>query len=256
MSNTLTVPPAGKTYSIVPSGKPELPWLLTMRGEKVGEFVSCDDALAQAAHELRQTPKHTAYRIVSLDTETTGVDDDDEVWEIGLVVRDPALGPDGDREFHAFVEHDLARAERLPDSFRADHDQRYDASAALSKAEAGAWLREILTSEKGGEESRPLFLLGAIPSFDQEKVKPLFRLAAESEDEWPLWHYRLQCIESIARGYLMGRGIHVPLTVSSDDLVAMTGFVVLGPNGESLYDRHTALSDAQWALDWYDHMTS
>lgn len=251
--SALTVPPAGRTYSITPSGDDARPWALTIGDSPAGLFSTCNDAISRAAEALWETPKYAQYLIAAIDTETTGVLDDDEVWEIGVVLRDPQLGRAADRRVHMFVEHDLAKVSRLPESYQLDHNSRYDAAIALSQEEAGAALRDLLVNAADG---RPLYLLGAVPSFDERQLKPLLQSVPDIDggEAWKPWHYRLQCIESIARGWLYGRGVVAPMTIGSDDLVAMTGFVVADQDGNPLYVRHTALDDAQWALDWHDHL--
>jgi hypothetical protein len=76
-----------------------------------------------------------------MDTETTGLSPDDHIWEWAAIRREA----DGTMTaYHCFVEHDLTKAKALPESFRADHDTRYDPDAALglatsSSCSAGRW---------------------------------------------------------------------------------------------------------------------
>lgn len=250
MTSSLTLP-QGKTYSIVASGDSRLPYRLHLDGRGPQDFATANEAVAAAADALHDVPKYSRYLIAAIDTETTGVGDKDQVWEIAAVLRDPELGPVADQRLHLFVEHDVEKASRLPASFLADHDERFDPAAAVSPEQAGVILHRFLTARAQG---RPLYLLGAVPSFDERMLKPCLDAAAGDDDSGIVWHYRLQCVESYARGWLAGRGIRVPMTVSSDDLMAMTGFIAVNDAGQSLYARHTAVDDAQWALDWYDHL--
>ncbi len=79
--------------------------------------------------------------IIALDVETTGLGDSDEIWEVAAFIRRPSGHAGG---LHLFVEHDVARAERLPEMFRADHDARYRPHEAVSRETAAVLLAAVL----------------------------------------------------------------------------------------------------------------
>lgn len=209
----------------------------------LGLFPTADDAIHAVCHRLRHK---TPFVIAVIDCETTGLGSEDEVWEVAVILRYEDLGPEHDVMLHLFVDHDRMRAADLPQSFRDDHDARYDPREAVSREEAAKRILAFLT-----EPGRPVYLLGAVPSFDERMLGRLFG------DSCPFpWNYHLQDIESYARGWLRSRGVPVPMTVSSDDLTALTAFKNHDADGQPLHIRHTACDDARWALDWYDHLTT
>jgi hypothetical protein len=179
--------------------------------------------------------------LVFMDTETTGLSLDDDVWEFAAIRREA----DGsESEHHLFIEHDSEKCSRLPESFRADHERRYDKGAAVSPLKAALTISGLFTD-------RP-HVVGAVPNFDTERLALLlarFDLAAG-------WHYHLIDVENLAVGYLAGRrsmskaGVVVPtLPWDSDDLSAACG--ITPPTDE----RHTAMGDVRWAMALYDAVT-
>lgn len=218
-------------------------------GTSLGCFADHHAARAAAVDHLAALARYT---IAVIDTETTGLGINDEVWEVAVILRRPDLGPEHDKVTHFFVEHDQALVEALPAKYRVDHDARYDPDLALSREAAATALIDLLLGI-----DTPVYLLGAVPSFDERLLKKLFvhsPRAAEMTEGVP-WNYHLQDIECYARGWLSAQGLHVPLNVCSDDLVALTGMATRDDQGSELYARHTALDDARWALAWYDFLT-
>lgn len=175
--------------------------------------------------------------IVITDTETTGLSPDDHIWEFAAIRR----GPDGQTtRHHAFVEHDLALVKALPDSFRADHDARYDPTTAITPGE----LVERISVVFAG---RP-HVAGAVPNFDTERYARLLR---HYGIDTPPWHYHLLDVETLARGYLLGRASRGDLDAAmalefADDSDALSRAVGVEPPGEGV--RHTAMGDCEWAL--------
>jgi hypothetical protein len=178
--------------------------------------------------------------IVFLDTETTGLALDDEVWDFAAVRREP----DGSLfSMHTYVRHDPAKAARLPESFRDDHGARFDAARAMSPADFAGWVRPLF-------EGRP-HLVGAVPDFD---VRHLRRLLGTNGYDDP-WHYHLIDVETLAVGFLAGRayltGERTPaLPWDSDELSRALG---VEPPGDGV--RHTAMGDVTWSMQMFDVVT-
>jgi hypothetical protein len=179
-------------------------------------------------------------RIVFLDTETTGLSLDADIWEIAMIVRDPGMA--ADVEFEFFVEHDIAKAAALPESFRADHDARYDPEEAFTRRDA-VWAVWATT--------RDAHIVGAVPNFDTERLALLLRAHGFE----PAWHYHLIDVESLVVGALYGRSTGgeisgaVDLPWDSDWLAKQVGVEIT--EGA----RHTAGGDARWARDIWDAVT-
>lgn len=174
-------------------------------------------------------------RIVFLDTETCGLSPSAHIWEVAMIVREPGQE---DVEIQTFVRHDLAQAEALPDSFRADHDARYDPDLALGSAEAARLVLDVT-----GERAH---IVGAVPNFDTERIATLMRARGYTPD----WHYHLIDVENLAVGYLAAKGQRIDLPWDSDEISARLGITA------PVEGRHTALGDCRWARDIYDAVMS
>ena len=164
--------------------------------------------------------------IIALDVETTGLGDSDEIWEVAAFIRRPSGHAGG---LHLFVEHDVARAERLPEMFRADHDARYRPHEAVSRETAAVLLAAVLGRRDG--ERAPV-IVGAVPDFDRSRIA---RLIAAHVPGWaPEWSHRLRCVETLTAGHLG----HDPGGLEA----CATALGIPHP------DAHTALGDARTAL--------
>lgn len=109
-------------------------------------------------------------------------------------------------------------------------------------------------------------LVGAVPSFDEERLRWMYRLHMDPAATQFPWHYHLIDVEAMAVGYLSSMrhagldlvgydGYKVPepkrveLPWNSDDLSN-----ALGIPGPPPGERHTALGDARWAKRMYEAM--
>lgn len=181
--------------------------------------------------------------LVFMDTETTGLSLDDDIWEFAAIRRDP----DGtETEYHIFIEHDRSKCERLPLSFRDDHYNRYLDHKAYTPGQAAQYIADIFRKGKP-------HVVGAVPNFDTQRIEHLVKR------EWPRWpdgmgwHYHLIDVENLAVGYLAGRHAagaeyHDRLAPpwKSVDLAAALGVTITDA------ERHTAMGDARWAMRIYD----
>jgi hypothetical protein len=179
--------------------------------------------------------------LLFLDTETTGLTLEDDIWEFAAIRRES----DGSQfEHHYFLQHDTQKCVRLPEAFLADHQLRFPAS------HDGKWhpdtIRPWRLAEVLGQltDDRP-HVVGAVPNFDTERLE---RLAAREKYPAPRWHYHLIDVETLAVGRLCAEPINpIELPWDSDDLSRACG---VEPPGEG--ERHTAMGDARWAMRLYD----
>lgn len=183
--------------------------------------------------------------IVFLDTETTGLAHDDEVWEIAAVRRDP----DGtEAELHLFIEHDGNLCVRLPEEFRADHAARFPSACSgrvTSRRDACNALRRFLNPTGS---ARPV-MVGINPAFDLGHVSRLFRAEFPHWDPTP-WHYTPVDARHLAVGHLHAQG---EVSLPPWDSETVSRQLGINPNN---YDRHTAMGDVQWAMAIYDAVTA
>ncbi len=191
--------------------------------------------------------------IVFLDTETTGLEHDDELWEIAAIRRDP----DGtETELHLFVKHDVRMVLRLPHQFRIDWATRYDADAAVSRTQAGERLIALIDDWEPEDEFLivPPVVVASNPGFDLRMIAPLFvEAGCELSD---LMHYRPVDVGALAYGYLAARPgddahdiLERGLPWSSDEVSRALG---IDPGD---FDRHTAMGDVRWVKAIYDRVT-
>jgi hypothetical protein len=200
-------------------------------------------------------------RIAFLDLETTGLADRCDVWEIGLVVRDPAPddvdSPEGqvhvDTEYSWLIRPDLTTAE--PAGLRIG--RYYQRIGDLADAPFGAALitmggpdepylaglpqeRQASADEIAARVASLLdgaTIVGAVPDFDDRHLRRFLR----RHNQAGTWHYHLVDVETFAGGLL---GLAPPWDFDT----------LLGEFGLT-YDeaaRHTALGDARMVRDLYD----
>jgi hypothetical protein len=187
--------------------------------------------------------------LVFMDTETTGLSLDDDVWEFAAVRRET----DGsEAEHHLFIQHDVEKCCRLPEPFLADHRRRFPISLGTG------WHSDAVPPERAALYIAALFVdrphaVGAVPNFDTERLALLLgRFGIK-----PGWHYHLIDVENLAVGWIAGlraagggengRQADLPaLPWDSDDLSRAVG--VEPPTTE----RHTAMGDVRWAMALYD----
>ncbi|QGJ87618.1 exonuclease [Gordonia phage Faith5x5] len=176
--------------------------------------------------------------LVFLDTETTGLGPDDEVWEFAAIRRRFNAMGYVEARLHIHIEHDIDKAAELPEKFFRDYSDRYE--KGVPQSSAGEMIGAFLAGKP--------HLVGANPAFDAGMLARLLALHGRR----PPWHYHLIDLEAVTLGYLLGRGEHVDLPWRSDDLAARVGAPTTDADGFSLYDRHTAMGDVLWCRDWWD----
>jgi hypothetical protein len=202
-------------------------------------------------------------RLCFLDTETTGLSLDDDIWEFGAIVREP----DGTEwEYHLFIQHDVQRCNTLPPEFLADHQARFPIGG-------DGWHPDVKTRKEAAHEIAKILsgrphIVGAVPNFDTERIAILLRRFGLEPD----WHYHLIDVEAMAVGWA-----HGVFRQTADQLAAqgmphdaidkgprlVTGLPwdsntlsrALGVDPDA-YARHTALGDARWVRAQYDAITT
>lgn len=186
-------------------------------------------------------------RIAFVDTETTGLSLEDDIWEFAAIIREP----DGsEHQHHMFIEHDTQRCSTLPPQFLADHQRRFPISGD-TRWHPGVWSRQDAAEEIADLLGKGTHIVGAVPNFDTERIAILLRRFGFA----PGWHHHLIDVEALAVGYLHGIPgerppfPHERLPWASDTLSRAVG---VDPDD---FDRHTALGDAQWARAIYDAVT-
>lgn len=195
--------------------------------------------------------------LLFLDTETTGVELDADVWELAAIRREP----DGtELTLHLFIEHSADKCARLPEPFATDHLRRYHQGYGatgqvvryVGPATAGAELGALLTD-------RP-HLVGAVPDFDAWRLEPYLQAAGVTAR----WHYHLIDVENLAVGYLAGSSAMRDALVPGATGSLLADPTVMLPPWDSNelsrlvgvppedFDRHTAMGDVLWAQAIYD----
>lgn len=173
--------------------------------------------------------------LVFLDTETTGLALDADIWEFAAIRRES----DGSEEqFHFFIQHDDLKCEAMPEPFYSDHFDRFKDDDAITQQEAMARIHRI---------TKDTHVVGAVPNFDTERIAIGMRKIGLE----PAWHYHLIDVENISVGFLSAHGLVTPLLPwDSDELSVAVGV------DPSIFARHTALGDVLWARAIYDKVIS
>lgn len=176
--------------------------------------------------------------LIFLDTETTGLGMDADIWEFAAIRRRAADGTY--EQLHLFIDHDYRKCVTLPKLFLADHLNRWNAATSVTQDEARQAIGLFLAREPG--QPRP-HIVGAVPDFDA------YRIAAQFiAPDLPEWHHHLIDVENLAVGYLAAKGTPMLPPWDSNDLSRAVG---VDPD---LFERHTAMGDVLWAQAIYDRV--
>lgn len=189
--------------------------------------------------------------IVFIDTETTGLTLNDDIWEFAGIRREP----DGSELYlQMFIEHSAIKCADLPDPFRSDHDNRFDLSTALTPRNAAHRIHNFLAPGHTGK----CHWIGAVPDFDATRVANLLTRFSFV----PTWHYHLCDVENLAVGVLAGRAAHYSNT--KEEFLAKLDTLKPPWDSEKLsialnidparFARHTAMGDVHWAKAIWDYI--
>lgn len=200
--------------------------------------------------------------IAFIDTETTGLDvDRHSIWEVALIT------PNGDEHVWQFpvdestadpfalnIGHywdrrwntvdDIPWIDAIYNAHQSSSRRKHFPDEGRAVAPSSAWCSYFRGLTAG------LHLCGAVPSFDEERLRRLF----VANGLIHRWHYHVIDVEALAVGHLYGRrstpgGIGVAVPWNSNDLSRSVG---VDPDE---FDRHTALGDARWAKAIYEAVT-
>lgn len=224
--------------------------------------------------------------LVFMDTYTTGLSLDDDIWEFAAIRREP----DGTEiELHLFIEHDYNKCRELPESFREDHASRYLDHKAVTQLRAANAILDLFAVGDGGQKPH---VVGAVPNFDTERIAAMCQRQGYKPSAWA-WHYHLIDVENLAVGYLSRElGLMIAANDPDSDSLLKTitppwhyhlidvenlavGWLAALPLGDPRRDaltlpwnsddmsravgvdpdrfkRYTAMGDVRWAMAIYD----
>lgn len=183
--------------------------------------------------------------VVFLDTETTGLNPlSDHVWEVAALRVEPGQP---DEELHMLVDHAPPGDEYLASRFADDYKARYDPELGLMRHVAVHRIRSIFRGRA--------HMVGAVPSFDAERIGVMRRLSGIDEPD--PWHYHLIDVEILAVGYLRAKrkfGAYRPGQIEEALALPYDSNLVSRAVGvePDEFDRHTAMGDVLWAKAIYD----
>lgn len=188
--------------------------------------------------------------VAFIDTETTGLDPElNPVWEIAVILPD---GPDkGEHVWQVRVPELVLTTDSDPAPERpyistwvvenTGYGSRYNRTKAIGAMAAVQRFARLVEGRH---------LVGAVVSFDEERLRAMYREHVEPRATRMPWHYHLIDVEALAVGYLAANGLPVSLPWKSDDLSDALGIAPPAPG-----ERHTALADARWAKAIYEAVT-
>lgn len=195
--------------------------------------------------------------LVFLDTETTGLSYDKQVWDVAMI-RD---NPDGTTERDQFMiqvfEESTELYEFNEDSKQYNHWERYDAASTISALAAAEHIKHMFRDNA--------HLVGMVPDFDSNALWRLIRdHSADSRAGFP-WYYQVIDVDMIALGYFRGclnglAGLNNPAAKMNKHTLERLVSLPLNTNAASAYlgvpvpsdsERHTAMGDAKWTRNIY-----
>lgn len=207
----------------------------------------------------------TTPNIIFLDTETTSLEPDRQVWEVGLIFRrHRQVGtPEFEDAEYQYIIEDVkldnanVRSLEIGGFFerhaRVGHARGYNAYTAAE---------EFFRMFHGAH------VVGNVPSFDTIALENMLR----AEGFIPTHHYHLLDIENLIVGYIRGiQNVSFNLTDETSEFLEdyygepLLNYDCQPPwNSEELsrliginpdnYRRHEALEDARWVRDSYDRI--
>lgn len=186
--------------------------------------------------------------IVFVDTETTGLDPHThELWEIAIVEQDGTE--------HVFT------SEPTPQAVQDMPKQASDINQYFERTQAPDWEWDLSQYVMKGNPFRDVhdlldgsIMVGSNPQFDLDFITQWFKYhQANHNFAAPQPHYRLIDIPTLALGYVLGNGAanatDIAFPFKSTDITDLAGVPFQNPTL-----RHTALADAHWCRDAWQHI--
>lgn len=180
--------------------------------------------------------------VVFIDCETTSLRHDRRAWEIAVIVRQPSQP---DHEQFWFIDADdldLGNADLQSLKFGGFYERHPDYRTKEENFETRPEIGALCELER---LTRGAILMGSNPSFDAETLAARMRAYGIC----PSWHYHLEDVPTLAKGWLYGSGRPLPETWKSDQISLACGV------DPARYDRHTALGDCRWTRNLFDVVT-
>lgn len=199
-----------------------------------------------------------------VDTETTGLHVDKQLWEVAIIRRDweKETNPEPghyhyepgwtETRYEAFVPVDLSNADLFGLNVGRFYERHPFGQYLSGRVELVGDLEDhlpldIQVAEQIARFTHGARFIGGAPSFDAEVLGKFLR----KHGLLPTWHHRLIDTHYLLTGYLIGMFPNLKaadvLTMSKDDKVRMIG--IEPHTGDSL---HTAMGDAQHEADIWD----
>lgn len=182
--------------------------------------------------------------VAFVDCETTGLSAErHEVWEVGLIVDD--------EETRWMLPVDLRAADPIALDIGRFHERHPQGNCFPHGAKDTPRIEPLdAFSEDFALLTHGRHLVGAIPSFDEERLRKILL----SQGYAPSWHYHIIDVEALMVGYLLALqpyrgvepGFRVDLPWKSEELSKTVG---IDPDE---FEKHTALGDARWAKAIYE----
>jgi hypothetical protein len=189
--------------------------------------------------------------IVALDTETTSLGPDRQVWEIGLIRRS---GPTTDT-WQCYVDVDLTNADPVSLDIGRFYDRHPQGQELSGKPVTDTAEGHHYVVTQLAKMTHKATIVGNVVNFDTEVLGKLMR----AHGVLPTWHYHIVDVENLAVGYLRGLAILPDNTLEILDATRppwhseeLSKLLDVDPPSER--ERHTALGDAAWALRIYDRI--
>lgn len=187
------------------------------------------------------------HPVLFVDTETLGLDPQTHpIWEVACITADGT-----EHLWHVkWSRAVLDNADPIALEINGFAD-RYETVETISPHES---------AERFAALAQGLHLVGAVVSFDEERLRHMHNIMLGRPDGKYPWHYHVLDVEALVIGFLAGREAQYtaysgPPSTSkmvtppwkSDELTAALGLELIDDD-----QRHTALGDARWARDIYE----
>lgn len=177
-------------------------------------------------------------KLVFIDTETTGLNRKTRrIWDLAYIVREPGM-PDVEHQlFVNSFDLDLHKADPKALSIGGFWERHPKPEGGWSPLDDERIIGEWELAQRLFIEWKDAYLVGAVPSFDEETIARLMHREGFRET----WNHHLIDVETLAAGQLK-----LAPPWSFDTILDAYGLKF------DEKDRHTAIGDARMARDLYD----